>query len=382
MNQHGLLLTLIPLPCLPVFTKSTSLRESFGILSFGDEPKYYALDGQHRVAAIKLLLSGSAGKEPPPGFDDDLLSVIVVLREEHDVPEGEWMRRYRRLFSSLNRYAKATDIDTNIIMDEDDLFAILTRRLITDHEFFIAPGPQKKSFKVQTKGKNLTRNASHFTTLQTLYAVNVILLKTRKRKNEGWFKNKFDKQIRPEEELIDDYYNELSDYWDAILEVLPDLKCSPTEMRQHDISDDSNGKYQDHLVFWPIGQELFARLVRSLLDDKYPQTGYSKLDNMKLALNPIAQISWELHDAPWRHLLLVNTHSDDTWRMRSEDRKPAIEIANRILRWMANIDNLDEEEEKELRSEWESMLYTSTQKENDEMWTEIKQTREQIISSA
>ena len=365
-----------------VFTKSTTLRDSFGILSFGDEPKYYALDGQHRVAAIKLLVNGTADKEPPPGFDDDLLSVIVVLREEHDVPEGEWMRRYRRLFSSLNRYAKPTDIDTNIIMDEDDLFAILTRRLITDHEFFQAPGRQKESFKVQTKGKNLTTNATYFTTLQTLYAANSTLLKTRKRMNENWYIRKVDYQIRPEEESIDNFYNELSDYWDAILEVLPDLKHPPAEMRHHNISDDSNGKYQDHLVFWPIGQELFARLVRSLLDDKFPQTGQATINKMKMALNPIVQISWELHNAPWRHLLLVKTHSDDSWRMRSEDRKLAIEIANRILRWMVNLDNLDEEEEKELRTEWESMLYTSTQEENDRMWAEIKQIREQIISCA
>ena len=38
--------------------------------------------------------------------------------------------------SSLNRYAKPTDADTNIIMDEDDIVAIVTRRVITDHEFF------------------------------------------------------------------------------------------------------------------------------------------------------------------------------------------------------------------------------------------------------
>ena len=151
-----------------IFAKSKTLRESFGVLSFGDEPKYYALDGQHRVAAIKLLVNGEADYEAPQGFDDDLLSVIVVLREEHDVSDGEWLRRYRRLFSSLNRWAKKTDNDTNIIMDEDDLFAILTRRLITDHEFFQAPGRQKESFKVKTKGKPINVSDGHFTTLQTL----------------------------------------------------------------------------------------------------------------------------------------------------------------------------------------------------------------------
>ena len=91
------------------------MRDSFGVLSFGDEPKYYALDGQHRVAAIKLYWSADKLKSKLlQVFDDDLLSVIVVLREEHNVSEGEWMRRYRRLFSSLNRYVKPTGKDTNI----------------------------------------------------------------------------------------------------------------------------------------------------------------------------------------------------------------------------------------------------------------------------
>ena len=51
------------------------------------------------------------------------------------------MKKYRKLFSTLNRYAKKTDGATNIILDEDDTFAILTRRLITDHEFFRWTGP-------------------------------------------------------------------------------------------------------------------------------------------------------------------------------------------------------------------------------------------------
>lgn len=127
---------------------SNSMRESFGLLSFGNLPEYYVLDGQHRVAAIKLLVNGNAGVEAPQGFDDDLLSVIMLLREEHDVPEEEWMNRCRRLFSSLNRHAKPANRDTNIIMDEDDLLAIVTRRLITEHEFFQAPGPERASFKV------------------------------------------------------------------------------------------------------------------------------------------------------------------------------------------------------------------------------------------
>ena len=70
-------------------------------------------------------------------FRDEEISVIMVVQDPGDDPDerSEVLQDYRRLFSSLNRYAKATDESTNIIMDEDDGIAILTRRLIAEHEF-------------------------------------------------------------------------------------------------------------------------------------------------------------------------------------------------------------------------------------------------------
>lgn len=379
-----------------IFTSSSSLRDSFGVLSFGDDPKYYALDGQHRVAAIKLLVNGEANVEVPQGFDDDLLSVIVVLREEHDVPDGEWMKRYRRLFSSLNRYAKPTDKDTNIIMDEDDLFAIVTRRLITEHEFFQAPGPERQSFKVRTKGKNVRAEASHFTTLQALYSVNKVLLSTRRRENRGWSSDgtRLDVQTRPDEDDLDRYYEELTGYWDAILEAIPTLRCPPQEMRVHD-SQPRNSKarregssdenYQDHLLFWPIGQEyLLSRLVRGILDRTFPDhTWEYNVDEMTKVLRPLAQVPWELHGAPWRYLLLVPVPERDSWRMRNEERKEALALSYRLLRWIVGLDSLNKEEEEELRQEWQSLLLRPEPVDTqtvEEMWQEIVDVRANIVT--
>ena len=368
-----------------IFTSSSSLRDSFGVLSFGDEPRYYALDGQHRVAAIKLLVNGEADVQAPQGFDDDLLSVIVVLREEHDTPEGEWMRRYRRLFSSLNRYAKPTDHDTNIIMDEDDLFAIVTRRLITEHEFFQAPGPERESFKVLTKGKNVKTGMRHFTTLQTLYAVNEILLTTREREiRDGWSRNekRLIKQSRPEEDDLDGYYVELEGYWNAILESLPALKEQPDKMRTHDIPEPNTENYQDHLLFWPIGQEyLLARLVRNVLDDAFPNGGSGDTADMIEQLQRIAQIPWELHETPWRHLLLVPKPEEESWRMRSEERKEVLNHAYHLLRWIIGLDPLGEDEIEKLREEWRSLLVRSPDDDRtQDMWREIEEIRARIVT--
>ena len=370
-----------------IFASSSSMRDSFGVLSFGDEPKYYALDGQHRVAAIKLLINRQAGIEPPLGFDDDFLSVIVILREEHNVPEGEWMRRYRRLFSSLNQHAKPTDRDTNIVMDEDDLFAIVTRRLITDHEFFQAPGLEREPFKVLTKGKNLKAGTSYFTTLQTLYAINATLLTTARRRMSGWHHDErssgdLNKRIRPDEEYIDAYYEELSNYWNAILEVLPDLRRQPSEMRNHCIPGGDSGQYRNHLLFWPIGQDLFAKVVRSLLDNA--QIGDdADVSSLKTELRPLAEVPWDLHHAPWRYLLLVpKTPDEESWRMRSEDRKEALEHAYHLLLWVVGLEPLDEEEREELRAKWENLLHRPPSEANvvDAMWQEVENTQAKIAT--
>ena len=153
-------------PRFTLFRDDSRLNEAFGVLQFDGTQKYYALDGQHRLSAIKTLLEQNSSYigNVPENFENDEISVIVVVPSETDSDET-FMQKYRRLFSNLNRYAKSTDQATNIIMDEDDTFAILTRRLITDHTFFHSDArKQLESEKIKTsKGKNLKTGDSYFT---------------------------------------------------------------------------------------------------------------------------------------------------------------------------------------------------------------------------
>ena len=189
------------------------------------------------------------------------------------------------------------------------------------------------------------------------------------------------KQIRPDEEYIDGYYEELSNYWNAILEVLPDLRRQPSDMRNHDIPEDNSGQYRDHLLFWPIGQELFAKVARSLLDDA--QIGNdADISSLRMGLRPLEEVRWDLHHPPWRYFLLVpKTPEGESWRMRNEDRKEALEHAYHLLRWIVGLDPLNEEEKEELRAKWENLLLrTPTEADVDAMWQEIENTRAKIAT--
>ena len=301
--------------------------------------------------------------------------MLVVVREDQSMDDMTWLQRYRRLFSSLNRYARPTNLDTNIIMDEDDLFAIVTRRLITDHKFFRSPGPEQDSFRVLTKGKALKTGASYFTSLQTLYAMNrILLMPTGMRQRWGGAKElRTFLQFRPDEAEIDRYYNFASGVWNALLSAIPELEKRPELMRSHDVPKAEADEHQDHLLFWPIGQEMLADVSRSLMDERGLDED-ADLASMTAALSPLGELNWDMHSLPWRYLLLVPTSpEEESWRVRSEDRKVAIETSTELLRWIVGLAELDDGDTEVLRTAWQRLLYPEPTEDAqvDAMWSEI-----------
>ena len=358
------------------------LDEGFGVLTFRGDQQYYALDGQHRLRAIKAVIDREDDVEPPDGFVNEEISVLVIVRQAQ--ADKAFLEEYRRLFSSLNRWAKRTDEDTNIIMDEDDPFAILTRRLITDHEFFRWEGRQKGSPRVKTKGKNLTARDIQFTSLQTLYAMNEILLTTADRET-GWGPDRSStaefKRFRPGEEFLDQLYLELEAYWDGLLEVLPILRREPHDMRNHDVGSHSDVGPTDDLLFWPIGQELLARVCRRVLNRHNDNGKVINAPSVATALRSLGHLEWRLHQPPWRYFLLTYDEMRNRWRMRNEDRVESLRVARRVMDWVLGIDDLTQEEVDELKLDWQTRLIPAREAtEEDEMWDVVTEKRREIAA--
>lgn len=356
--------------------KDKRMHNSFGILAFDGSEQYYALDGQHRVRAIQLMHNQPGDFPPPDGFKDDEFTVIIVPTAEDESVE-QFRVRYRRMFSALNRYAKPTDNATNIVMDEDDVFAIVTRRLITDHSFFRWGDNDWENERVKTDGgKNLTAGQAYFTQIEVLYGVTERLLSSALRQNTVLADSgasKF-KQVRPSEGRIDQWYDEVALIWDVLAETVPNLRADPVSMRTHNPRDDDDEKF-DHLWFWPIGQQMVAPLVRMLIDRSAVEVGAeidTPLDRKEVqkALQVLSKIDWDLHSVPWRHLLLVNENQD--WKMRSEGRANAVKIANELLGWITGTIELGDDGVAALHQRWEFNLYDPTlSEETGTMWDRI-----------
>ena len=374
-------------PKFEIFGNDPQLDEAFGVLHFDGKQKYYALDGQHRLSAIKTLLdrNNPLSDGAPENIEDDELSVIVVVPNEKD-SNKVFMQKYRRLFSYLNRYAQKTDQSTNIIMDEDDTFAILTRRLITEKTFFQSDAcRQIESERIKTtKGKNLKTGDPYFTSIETLYEMNVALLSSSKRLSIGWGPDRDNGKdlktfirFRPtSEEYIDDLYDELSMYWDGLLDELPILHSNPSKMRFHEITDRDNKNGTDHLLFWPIGQQMLAEIARELFDKRLHDPDKPTLDTVKYALKGLSQLEWQLHQSPWQYFLLVRTMTPTgryKWVMRNEERVKAVRLGRIIQQWVLGLEDNDKDYAGNLKNQWKNFLMPAQSEETvDELWQQVK----------
>ncbi len=346
------------------------LKDTFGVLQFDGKQRYFALDGQHRLASIKALVTREEDLtvKPPKGFEHETISMIVVVPKAHESRRA-FLERYRRLFGNLNRYAKQTDRVTNIIMDEDDVFAILTRRLIIEHEFFHAQSEYAiDSPRIKMKsGKMLPPTSNFFTSLVALYGMNKILLSSRERINDEWLNITNFIKFRPDDDTLEVLFDELMRYWDALLEVLPSIRQEPVDMRRHDIPG------QDSALFWPLSQEMMCELARDLLDSADPG------QSIKETLRALGGLNWQLHAPPWKHLFLVPKDpvawadgESKRWKIRSEDRKPVKATLLEILGYQVGVTPFTADGLVELRTQWQELLVpTLDEAERDRLWHAI-----------
>ena len=85
-----------------------------GFLSFNGNEIIFPIDGQHRVEGIRAALKENMSLRE---------KTIPVMLIGHEV-SAQGMEKSRRIFSTLNRYAKPVLLGDIIALDEDDAIAI------------------------------------------------------------------------------------------------------------------------------------------------------------------------------------------------------------------------------------------------------------------
>jgi DNA sulfur modification protein DndB len=266
------------------------VRQSIGLLVLEGSEKLFAIDGQHRVEAIKKALK----PEGNPELESEDIAAIFVAHGNDQAGQ----RRTRRLFSTLNRYAKPVSKGEIVALDEDDAFAITTRRLVEDFDL-LNPGftlKKESTAGFVLFGKTTPIPASNQTSLTSILAlyditeiIHVPILDTKRRRAKESLKHR-----RPDDGVLDAIFEQQASYWRLLTKYFPEYE----ELFDSTPEEKVVAKYRTsdggHLMFRPLGQKTFARAVRIMMD---------RGSHMEDAINALSSAPMTLNAPPWEHVL-------------------------------------------------------------------------------
>ncbi len=255
-------------------TQKDNIEGKLGLLHLSGNEKLFAIDGQHRIAGIKKVLS--AVDINSSIFNDEVSAVFVA----HDGSSVAGKQRTRRLFTTLNKKAKTISKTATIALDEDNGFAIVTRQLIDAYWLF---EDSKRHISYSSTGAISAQDEWTITSVVGLYEIVKDLYFQRNKKEF--------ESSRPTDEVIACYLAHVIQFLDLLMEHCP-------EYLEVFVHGNANTRYYreqiNHLLFRPIGQRVFARAVQVLV-----QRGQS----LHEAVSSLLEVDMIIGSTNWQNIL-------------------------------------------------------------------------------
>jgi DNA sulfur modification protein DndB len=270
----------------------SGIDQHFGVLSFDGTQQYFALDGQHRLKAIKEAIK----VDPEIGKED----ICVIIVSHFDSDDGK--QRTRRLFTNINRNAKVTTGAENIVLDEDDGAAIITRRLISDHPFLSRPGIVKVFTRQGDEGE-LTLAAGNVATSDPKAVTTIVNLTDLVRSlSFDLDPTMSDKDARPTDEVLEKSHFEISKRLNQLLNAVGDLPHAYNSVANaRELRAPKNHPGDGHPFMRPVIQKAVVRAAALVV-----RSGLLTWDQ---ALNKLSNLDWHIKSAPWSAVYNVDTGS-------------------------------------------------------------------------
>ena len=223
------------------------------------------------------------------------------------------MERTRRLFSTLNRYAKPVDMMDIIALDEDDAIAIVTRKLMEEYPLF-------KEHRISVlKGKAVpVTDRKCFTNITTLYEVNDIILASERGRK--WIE--FKRFRRPDSQLTI-LYEKATDFWNLMVHSFPPLADVQNSQSGEGVAGQYRNRGGGHLLFRTIGLLSMARAIKIAVGIDGTLASW---------IGMFAKIPMNLAAEPWVGLFW--DPSENTMIIRKENQN----TATMLLLYMAGLD--------------------------------------------
>jgi DNA sulfur modification protein DndB len=264
-----------------------------------------ALDGQHRLAALRMVVQGSVDGEFAGKVPSDEVAVIFVKDSE--------VRSARDLFTVLNRSARRVSKNDVLIMSEVDGAAIVARELTSS--LLLAPRGLEDRPLVKWESNTIANKDSQFTTLNAIYEVASTVAEhlgiDLQEGEEGG--NPPDRSDL--DRVRDEAARWLTTFFESSDELgrLRDDSAAIVAMR-------ASGRYS--LLMKPVGLVAFFGAVGTLLD-----ADGGRMSDPAAAIKGLLRVDWDLKGAFWRGIL-TNAAGKVT------NKKSEIELASDLAAWM------------------------------------------------
>jgi DNA sulfur modification protein DndB len=252
-----------------------------GFLNLSGGEILVPLDGQHRLKAVKFAITGKddAGDDLP-----DITPSTSLAQEDVTVLLVPYQKeKARKIFNKVNRYAKPTSKAQNLITDDDDVAAVITRQ-IADKLI----GARMVNFQSNA----LNKQAKEFTTLSTLYeSVEKILAA------KG---HKYEKGVRPDKKKAALFEDEVELVWNTLLEGVEHFFAALAD--RDETGDDRRRELRDTFVIGkPIGQ---LSLVLGFLRLQSSHSPNGAVLSDKEICSRLNRIDWNVGNALWQRVLM------------------------------------------------------------------------------
>ncbi|MDJ0581682.1 DGQHR domain-containing protein [Crocosphaera sp.] len=267
-------------------------NNNIGFLNIGDDYQLFAIDGQHRLMGIKglieLLRTGQLevydeskkSTRKSITLDDlikeyelDLIALQSLASEKigieiiPSVLQGETYnsakRRVKTIFANVQRTAVSLRKGQLILLDEDNGFSIIARRLAITHP--LLKDRQEKDWNSRVNWDSATI-ASKSTVLTTLQALQDMTEGYLQPLFSQWSNKKNLINLRPDEEEIEKGLNLLSELFNG-LASLPSYRKLEQGVKTYKLRrfKHDHGGGEGNFLFRPVGQIALAQALGVLV---------------------------------------------------------------------------------------------------------------------
>ena len=252
--------------------------------------RYFALDGQHRLMAIKglqHLLDGRLEGKRKDGtwrrgkaitreqieekrremnlpvddlqsLPDENMGIEILPAVQEGETYDEAVSRLRSIFVDVNENARRLEKGELTLLDVNDGFRIVARIVLTTNKLF-----QPVHERVNLKTSNVSERSQNYTTLAHIVEMAREYLYPKKR-FLLWSHPLFDSSdfgyLRPPADELDDGVAAIGEYFDA-LATIPSHRAIVEGSK---VETWRSRTENDNVLFWPIAQVALARAIGDL----------------------------------------------------------------------------------------------------------------------